>query len=103
MINHIWTARTPAERTALVFIVLGVSWRIALGFAEDGPIDTAPEFHAAVGGFVFLAMFLLVSVPVAVLVLLRGGAHFASPWRRMLDRLLPSLALAAMALALFAP
>lgn len=100
--SRLWSARTLSERSALAFVALGAVWRVLLAFAGDGPVDTAPEFLAVLGALASFAVFALLAVPVAIMILFRGGAHFTAPWRRALDRLLPSIVLAGMALALLA-
>jgi len=102
MIGRLWAERSLSERTALLFVVLGATWRLLVEIIGEGAVDTGPEFLAFLAGLAFLAVFVLLAVPVSIMILFRGGAQFTAPWRRTLDRLLPSIVLVVMALAFFA-
>lgn len=98
--QNAWTRRTTSERASLIIIVVSCVYLGILAIWGQAPMESGDDFIFFLGALAFGALFLFFAVPAALAVLVLGGAHFASPWRRALDRVLPLLALALLVLML---
>lgn len=95
-----WARRTTSERTALIIMAVGCSFLGVLWIWGQHPIESAKGFPALLGALAFGAVFLVCALPAALAILVLGGADFASPWRRAIDKVLPMLVLALLWLML---
>ena len=97
-----WSDRTISERASLLLLAAGALWLVFLAAHGRDPIDTGEEVVAYLGALLFMILFGLFACPVAAAMLFWGGADFASPWRRVVDKLLPCFVLALLWLGLLA-
>lgn len=95
-----WLKRTTSERASLIIMAIGCVFLAVLGVWGQEPMESGDGFVVYLGSLAFGALFLFLAVPVALAVLVVGGAHFISPWRRALDKALPILTLALLWLLL---
>lgn len=95
-----WAKRTTSERTSLIIMAVGGLFLGVLGIWGQDPIESAEGFPALLGVLAFGALFLAFALPAALAILVLGGADFASPWRRAIDKVLPILVLALLWLML---
>lgn len=96
----LWTKRTTSERFSLIIMAVGCAFLAGLAIWGQDPVESGEDFTAFLGWLTFGALFLFFTVPAALAVLVMGGAHFVSPWRRALDKALPILTLALLWLLL---
>lgn len=99
-IRKLWARRATSERTSLIVMAVGCAFLGVLAIGGEDPIESSEDFTAYLGALAFGALFLMCAVPAAIMILVLGGAHFGSPLRRALDKVLPILTLALLWLML---
>lgn len=98
--QQLWANRTTSERASLIIALVGCAYLGVLAIWGQGPVVTGQDFAFYLAMLAFGALFLVPTVTAALAMLVLGGADFAAPWRRALDKLLPGLTLAMLWLML---